>query len=201
MASSDLMARLRYLHDSAHLLATTAPATSKYLMSNCNSLMFENGIEQSESHKGKACGACGTIMILGWGGKLEVETQRARRGSSTPKRTMADRVRAMIYRCESCGRQTRINISAPSKNKASSVTNTKHSSNIAQASNTSLLPSSPTLQQPKSNVSSTASSTNKKRTKARKQGGLEAVIARQRAADSSRSSGFGLDLLDFMKKT
>jgi ribonuclease MRP protein subunit SNM1 len=202
MASSDLTARLRYLNDSAYLLTTTAPTTSKFLMSKCNSLMFDNGIEQSESQKRKVCGACGTIMILGWVGKVEVESQQARWGKNTPRRATRDRARAMVYECESCGRKTRVSISSPtSKYKALSISNTKHSSSITQASNTSLLPSSPTLPQPTSNISSAPSSTSKKRSKARKQGGLKAILARQRATDSRGSSGFGLDLLDFMKKT
>jgi ribonuclease MRP protein subunit SNM1 len=203
MASPDLSARLRYLNGSAHLLATTAPATSKYLMSKCNSLMFDNNVEQSESHKRKACGACGTIMILGWDGKLKLDSQRAQRGKSTPRRT-TDRARAMVYKCESCGRETRLNMSSSApKHKALSLSNAQDSSSVTQASNTSLLSGDPTPPQAKSNIPSTpsGSSSSKKRTKARKQGGLEAILARQRATDSRRSSGFGLDLLDFMKKS
>ena len=202
MSSSGLTARLRYLNDSAHLLTTTAPATSKFLMSKCNSLMFDNGIEQSESQKRKVCGACGTIMILGCNSKVDVEPQRARWGKRTPRKATRDRARAMVYECESCGRKTRVSISPPtSKYKALSVSNTKHSSSITQASNISLLPPSLSLPQLKSNISSAPSSAGKKRSKARKQGDLEAILAKQRATDSRSSSGFGLDLLDFMKKT
>lgn len=202
MVSPGLTARLRYLNDSAHLLAATAPATSKYLMSKCNSLMFDNDIEQPESHKEKACGACGTIMILGWGGKLEIDFQSARRRKSTPLKSATDRARAMVYKCESCGRKTRITIS-PSplpRHKSISLSHTKHSSGTAGASNTSSLSGNPTVQEAKSNNPSTpsASSSSKKRTKARKQGGLEAILARQKATDSRGPSGF--DLLDFMKK-
>lgn len=182
MASPDLTARLRYLSDSAHLLAATAPATSKYLMSKCNSLMFDNDIELSESHRRKVCGACGTIMILGWDGKLEAGSQRrGARGKSISGKALTDRARAMVYKCESCGRKTRINIStSPSSvpKYKSAISHTNHTLSITEASNTS-------------------QSGGKKRTKSRKQGGLEAILARRKATDS-RSSGF--DLLDFMKK-
>jgi RNase P subunit RPR2 len=193
MASLDLTARLRYLNDSAHLLATTAPATSKYLMSKCNSLMFDSNIEQSDSHKQKVCGACGTVMILGWEGKLQVESGRARRRKSTPKKATNNRVRAMVYKCESCGSKTRLDISpSPSsvpKDKSVSLSHANLRSSTLPTSNTSsLLLNTPPPQA-------------KKRTKARKQGGLEAILARQKATDSRGSSGFGLDLLDFMKKT
>ncbi|TAQ85992.1 hypothetical protein B7494_g5680 [Chlorociboria aeruginascens] len=78
MASPELSARLRFLNDAAHLLATTAPATSRHLMSRCNSLLFENNIEPAESEKLKACGACGTIMIVGVAATFKVETQKPR---------------------------------------------------------------------------------------------------------------------------
>jgi ribonuclease MRP protein subunit SNM1 len=194
MASSDLTARLRYLKDAAHLLATTAPTTSRFLMSECNSLMFENGIEPSESNRREACGACGTIMILGWHGKLEVEYSRVLRAKG---KRATERAKAMGYRCDSCGRQTRIELPAPSpRPKASNSSRMKLSSSIA-SNNTPLQPSAST-QQTVPGIS--ASSTGKKRTKAKKSSGLEAVLARQRAAESNRPSGFGLDLLDFMKK-
>jgi hypothetical protein len=48
-------------------------------------------------------------------------------------------------------------------------------------------------------VSLAAKSNSKKRAKARKRGGLEALLA---AKETSREvSGFGLDLMDFMKKS
>lgn len=200
MASPDLSARLRYLNDSAHLLATTAPTTSKYLVSKCNSLMFDNSIEQPESHKRKVCGACGTIMILGWHGRVELQSQRSRRGKNVSAEKATDRARAMVYKCESCGRKSRINISSSApKRKSSSVSHTEHLSSITPTSNTPLLPGISTPPQPTSNTSATTTSASKKRSKAKKQSGLEAILARQRATDS-RGSGFGLNLFDFMKK-
>jgi ribonuclease MRP protein subunit SNM1 len=205
MVSPDLTARLRYLNDSAHLLATNAPATSKYLVSQCNSLMFDNNIEQSESHKRNACGACGTIMILGWDSKLEVESRRARRGKGSSRKIVTDPSRAMAYTCESCWRKTRFNIStSPAsvpKSKTVSLSHTKHFSGITQASNTSLSGyCTPTHSKPSntSNITPSRTSNGKKRTRTRKQGGLEAILGRQKATDSRGSSGF--DLLDFMKK-
>ena len=201
MASPDLSARLHYLDDSAHLLAKTAPATSKYLMSKCNSLMFDNNIEQPESHKWKACGACGTIMILGWDGMVELQSQRSRRGKNASVRKATHLARAMVYKCKSCGRKTRINISSSApKQKSSSLSHAEHSSSITQTSNTSLLSGISTPPQHTSNPSATTTSASKKRSKAKKQSGLEALLVRQRATDF-RGSGFGLDLLDFMKKT
>lgn len=189
MASPALSARLRYLNDSAHLLVSTAPVTSKYMMSQCNSLMFEHNLEQSESQKRNVCGACGTIMILGWHGTLEVESQRFRRRNKgrLEQRPRGETTRAMVYTCGSCGRKTkqRLNIPAPV---------TRRKSQLPQAGPLSSMrhPSTPSTA-PSANASS------KKRAKTRKQGGLEAILAKYKAAES-RGSGFGLDLMDLMKK-
>jgi ribonuclease MRP protein subunit SNM1 len=187
MASQELTARLRYLNDSAHLLATCAPATSKYLMAQCNSLMLDNDIELPESHKRKVCGACGTIMILGWDSKLEVEQRRGRvRGKSVSGKAGTDWARAMVYECDSCGRKTRVNISTTPKavpKQKHPLPQTKHTLSVNQAS-TNCSTSTPSR-----------ISTGKKR---RKESGLEAILARQKATESRAPLGF--DLLDFMKK-
>ncbi len=197
MTSVDLTARLQYLNNSAHLLATTAPATSKYLMLQCKSLMFDNNIELSASQQGKACGACGTILIPGWEGELEMS--RARRGKGSLRKAMVNRRGALVYNCGSCGRKTQLNLSrSPSsipKHRSNTRSLTKHTSVTTTASKTT----NPTLSQASTAPISLSSGTsnNKKRT-ARKQSGLEAILARQKATDSRASSGF--DLLDFMKE-
>ncbi|KAG0645889.1 hypothetical protein D0Z07_8053 [Hyphodiscus hymeniophilus] len=206
MASPDLTARLRYLNDSAHLLAMTAPSTSKHLMSQCNALMFADGIDPPDSHKRKACGACGTIMVLGWDGKLEMQPKRGRRGKSGT--SVTDRARAMVYECGSCGRKTRFYTSTAqssvSKHSSAPGLHMKHLTSSTQVSDAS----QSELFKPKSRSNTIATSiststlsgdsSKRKRTKSRKQSGLEAVLARQKATDSRGSSGF--DLLDFMKK-
>ena len=204
MASPDLTARLRYLNDSAHLLATTAPATSKYLMSQRNSLMFDNGIDRSDPHRRDACGACGTIVILGWDGKIETRRQGGSRGKSG--KAVTNLPKPIVYMCESCGRKTQLNISTSPSSvldpKPISLLHTKHTLNTTQASNhsSSGLSNSQIKSQPITTSSCIPSetSTKKKRTKTRNQGGLGAIIARQKATESRGLSGF--DLLDFMKK-
>ncbi|KIN01277.1 hypothetical protein OIDMADRAFT_41876 [Oidiodendron maius Zn] len=164
MASPELSARLRYLNDSAHLLATTAPATSRYLMSRCNTLMFERDIEQSDTQRRNICGACGTIMVLGWEGTMQLESQRPRRRCNSQK-AVPKTSKAVVYKCESCSR-----------------------------ANSSPVRASPVVNAP---LSTNASS--KKRAKARKQSGLEALLAKKKSSEAT-TTGFGLNLMDFMKK-
>ena len=190
MASPELPSRLRYLNDSAHLLASTAPEISKYLMSRRNALIFENNIEQSASQRREVCGACGAIMIIGWEGTLQIESQRSRRDKKGRRNgNAATRAKAVVYTCESCGRETRHQLNdTPIRHKSVS------SSSIALLAShqASLITSTANTATPSANSSS------KKRAKARKQG-LEAILARQKATEA-KTSGFGLDLMDFMKK-
>lgn len=91
----------------------------------------------------------------------------------------------MVYTCGPCAGQTRFAVGdpKPAYRKATSIVK-KTAANIQESSNA---PTSATV---------TAS----KNRKARKKGGLEAILAKSRAAQQT-STGFGLDLMDFMKKT
>jgi RNase P subunit RPR2 len=187
MASFDLSARLQYLNDAAHLLATTAPSTSKYLMSARNDLMFDSGMEQPESLKRNACSACGTILVIGWQATLEVQSQSPRLQNQKPAKLPR---KDMVYTCESCSRTTRIRIAPPTK-KQISKSYIRHTPSTKQSiTSIAKSESGPRI--------ISANSSSKKRAKARKQGSLAAVLAGRNSAAST--SGFGLDLMDFMKK-
>jgi ribonuclease MRP protein subunit SNM1 len=192
MASPELSSRLRYLNDSAHLLATTAPATSRYLMSSCNTLMFERNIEQSEAQRRNICGACGTIMVLGWDGTIQLESQSRRKRNNNQKDEV-NRSKSIVYKCESCNRTTRFPIPLPTpRNRLRSLRQTPSAG--AGVTSTARAKASPNATAP---LSTNASS--KKRAKARKQSGLEAILARKKSSEAS-ASGFGLNLMDFMNK-
>ncbi|PMD54549.1 uncharacterized protein K444DRAFT_597481 [Hyaloscypha bicolor E] len=165
MSSPELSARLRYLNDSAHLLANTAPSTSRQLRSRCDVLMSENDLGPSDAHRQDACGACGTIMVLGWAGTMKTGPQPSRRRKPRPDGQAIKQTKALIYECKTCHRKTRFPLSEP----------------------------------PPATRYKKASSNSKKRAKARKRGGLEALLTAKKAGPEA--SGFGLDLMDFMKKS
>jgi ribonuclease MRP protein subunit SNM1 len=187
MASPEVLARLNFLNDSAHLLAITAPAVSRHVMSTYNAFLSENNLEPAESHRRETCGACGTTMILGQGAELERNRQLERRGKGRYDTT---RSKFIIYHCKSCNKrnQHRIPTSLP-----------RHKPRTETVS--ALAPVASTSSQLLSNSVAPEGSNNssKKRAKTRKQGGLQALLAKQKASQSI-SSGFGLDLSDFMKK-
>lgn len=195
MTDPELMARLRYLNESAHFLATSAPATSRYMMSQCNSLMFDHEIEQPDSHKRKSCGACGAIMLLGWEGKLEIKTQSSKKKRGRKKIAGSfSKEKAMQHTCGSCNKITKHRLGVPPAGlrlKKGAVLDG------AVPKNASLLAQSMGTADTKGTSSTNASS--KKRARNRKLGGFGALLAKQKASESS-SSGFGLDLMDMMKK-
>ncbi len=199
MSSPALSARLKYLNDSAHLLATTAPQTSAYLMSRCNNLMFDNDLDQTEGHRRHVCGACGNITVLGWTGTRLVEklkTRKARRiVTSKQDKLGKQRAKAIIYKCELCSRDTRqdINTIAPRSLQAG----TKALRVVLDVST----PSSNEETPGKTASSAMSNASSRKRAKVRKLGGLQALLAKNKDTRGRGSGGgFGLDLLDLMKK-
>ncbi|CZR51843.1 uncharacterized protein PAC_01720 [Phialocephala subalpina] len=185
MGSPELSARLRYLNDSAHLLAATAPETSRHLMSRCNALKFDNQIDQSDAQQRPACGSCGSLMLAGWEGTLESHSERSRASKAGKSLRRPVQSRVIAYECGTCGRKTRERAKAPPAVKRHTVAASIYKS--ADQLGTSASPSTNT---PSTNSSS------KKRAKTRK-GGLAAILAQKNTASTS---GSRFDLMDFMKK-
>lgn len=193
MASPELSARLKYLDEAAHLLAPTASETSKHIMLKYNSLLFDATDPHKPIKNGKACGGCGTIMILGWEATMEPSNHRRRKKGKSDGN--APRSKSISFKCQSCHRTTRHPIlTIQQRHKP-----TSKSSNL---SNFSTTVSSSTLQSkthPSAADTPSASSNSKKRAKSRKQGGLQALLAKQKTSQEA-SSRFGLNLQDFMAK-
>lgn len=177
-----MTARLRYLSDASHLLGTRAPVTSRHLMSRHNALLFDNDIEKSDAQRRKACGACGTLLVVGWEATLEIKghTKRKAQYSST-------RPGVMVYECGTCYMNTRLPIDpAPKITSRPGITSKTISKNPLPFQSSSGIPNPP------------KPSPHKKRSKSAKQGGLKALLQKKRENDST-SSGF--HLMDFMKSS
>jgi RNase P subunit RPR2 len=155
-------------------------------MSRRNSIIFESGRDRSEAQKRDACGACGTIMIPGWESTIQLPREQIRKGKN--KILQAAKTKVVVYTCEACGRKTCYSLDKP---QISRHTPGSLKSNMTEPSATpeavSAIPSS--------------TSSSRKRGKSRKQGSLEALLARQKPSDPRGSGGFGLNLMDFMKKS
>jgi ribonuclease MRP protein subunit SNM1 len=191
MATPELSARLKFLNESAHLLAITAPAVSRHVMSTYNSLLSESNLDPAESHKRGTCGACGTIMILGLEATMEQQRGLKRHGK---RRRNVPQSKFIIYQCKCCNKKSQhpIPTSLPRHQPRVTAASKRTSKTVPLLSTKSQLSSNPVAPE-------SSNSSSKKRAKTRKQGGLQALLAKQKASQGT-SSGFGLDLLDFMKK-
>jgi hypothetical protein len=112
--------------------------------------------------------------------------------------------RVAMYHCDRCGRQTRQRFHGPTKsgsrNRPAQALDVI--SDVATRIETSSSSSKSAGTTPSNGVNNLTSNANsKRRAKVRKQGGLQALLAKKKEADSKLSGGrFGLDLMDFMKK-
>ncbi|KAK2042835.1 RNAse P Rpr2/Rpp21/SNM1 subunit domain-containing protein [Colletotrichum somersetense] len=192
MDSSTLPAHLTYLNDAAHLLRTSAPETSAYLMNHHNELMFLNDMEQNDVRRQHVCGACGHIMIPGQSTVLKLETEKAlkrkRRGVKSRDSQAKDQPQLpragtrKLFNCGNCSRTTKISFPPPppilrrrAKSEQLSAAKGRQSS-MAE-------PAKP----------ATSNSSSKKRAKNRK-AGLQALLSQ---AKTSSSGSRNLSLADF----
>ncbi|KAK1986228.1 RNAse P Rpr2/Rpp21/SNM1 subunit domain-containing protein [Colletotrichum cereale] len=192
MDSSTLPAHLSYLNDAAHLLRTSAPETSAYLMNHHNELMFLNDVEQNDVRRQHVCGACGHIMIPGQGTALKLETEKAlkrkRRGvESRDSKARRDEPRPRagtrkLFICGHCGRTTKVSFPPPPpivrrREKCQQFPAAKgHQASMAEPAKLA-----------------TSNSSSKKRAKNRK-AGLQALLSQ---AKTSSSGSRNLSLADF----
>ncbi|KAI0479125.1 hypothetical protein GGR56DRAFT_363219 [Xylariaceae sp. FL0804] len=195
MATDPLPARLAFLTDAAHLLAETSPQTSAHLMSQRNSMLFDNDIPQSEIQRQHVCGSCGHIMIPGRGDLLKIETKkdtRRRRGSqkhSARKESPSRRACQKRLDCGLCGRYTLVSLPPP----AAIVR--RRPKQPSQSLSAASIP--PVAGPPPEPAKPSANASSKKRAKSRRQG-LQALL--EQSSSSRPRVDLGLSLADFMKK-
>ena len=213
MADQGIAARSRFLNESAHLLDRTSPAISRHLTSQLHSLAQDLDLSLPDAQKGKTCAACGNLMITGWTSRTYINNGTS---NSSLKRSFSRRAKGdsmlvgrgnermeknLTYECLVCNRKTRQPLPAPIKSHSKKQEHTLSSrlaSTTSKASEATQLPTGPgtKLHAPASNNASS-----KRRAKARKQSGLQAVLAKSKGdgPTGASSTGFGLDLMDFMK--
>lgn len=212
MASAATSARLRYLHDAASQLFVAAPTSAAAFEAEVGNIAEKAGLTHPDSRRREICSACGNILAPGL--SCTVATESAFLRSSKCARNMkagqhkpAEKI--MVYTCKRCSKSTRVSAGVPPKARRVVVGNTKPdmvkmsiADPLLSASNDSELPqidkveSRTTPPTPSGKGPSNAGS--KQRAKARKQSGLQALLAKNKAS-ASTLSGSGLDLMDFMK--
>jgi len=214
MATSALSARLKYLNESTRALALLAPVTSSSMGAEIGRLARDHRLKMPESYRNEICAACGSVFIPGNSCTVSVKPQRVDARSDKIKMSKLKSAKAsnnstvklgkiVLRTCLRCGRRTR-SASLPPK----PVTNVKKRSEISAKTPTSTVGNgvvelahqgartiaefNGTSKTPSGHPGS------KQRARARKQGGLSAMLAKNKAAGASEG-GTALNLMDFMK--
>lgn len=213
--NSTIQARLKFLDTAAHFYSSTAPATSAQLMRERQGLVADHNIKLREAEVRGSCQACGTIVTPGSTSQTYIVLEPIKSGKSRSQRRRhgGDEDTAQIVhggretdtiairKCLACHRSTRTPMLLPSK---PSVGNACRQSRAQGASQPDSLPGKAdksegfTVEDKASQQTSLANSSSKKRAKARKPGGLQAMLDQHKARQNQQSS-LGLDLMDIMK--
>lgn len=209
MVDQSIKARARYLDESAHLLASTSPAISRHLRSQLHKVATDYNLSLSDAQKNGACGACGNLMIPGWTSRTYLDNERPTRNLKRKATKQDDKagLKAVCNECLICNRVTRLPLPAPIRALSKEPANPPCSKITPTTSKNPIgtnIPAEPGAGPPASpfnNASSFTNASSKRRAKARKQSGLQALLAKKKeeSLGGGSSTGFGLDLMDFMK--
>jgi hypothetical protein len=198
MPISDHTPRLNYLRDSASVLDSLSPSTASYLLMVHNRILHDEFKPLTQRQLDFACGACGSIRKLERTRAIEIRNQKAKSSSSSASKK-APVVGATVYKCLRCHRRTvkpaaRPNITSRPDTTATALSTTQLTTSTTAKS------VSPTAQSVEADRSSKTAdnASSKKRAKARKQGGLQALLASKQQSQSKLSQS--LDLFDFLQQ-
>ena len=196
--------RLEFLKASAHLYATTAPATAAHLMLQFAKVAEDNGRGYDEGHFQDACRACGTIAVVDRTVQVSlVEDQNAGKQLKAPMTKPSEKLRASPQaskfqetECLVCHRVTRV---SAAKNKSRSQDHSAKQQTIHSTSNApGQLDAAVHQQSTNLCLKDPKGSGTKQRAKARKRGGLQAMVERSKGSQNTAFAS-GLDLMDLMK--
>ncbi|KAL4943776.1 hypothetical protein BDV06DRAFT_129535 [Aspergillus oleicola] len=178
--------RLNFLKDSASSLASTSPSTAAYLMSAHNAIFHEDHKPLNKRLHDSFCGACGSSRKNEWTKIASIRKNTQKRVTSSLAKGLTPEG-ATVYKCLRCRRRTVTQTRAPSRAAPPTVP-------VSDSQQPTFTPDQVTAT---SKTAGNASS--KKRAKARKQGGLQALLAnKQSQGDQSQSKS--LDLFDFLQQ-
>jgi RNase P subunit RPR2 len=189
-------ARLRYLNDSAHLLAYSAPSTAAFFQSRYNQLVDREDVAVPDARRREICAACGFNML--WSSMYppvhpEVQNKKRQKPNGAAP-SKSNETKGTLLSCRMCHSKTEYQLPVAKR--------TRGASKLRRA-DLSPLAKTPSLHQELDSTSKssldTRTHTPRKRAKGRKQNSLSAMLAKSKAEAASQKSGFGLDLMDLMK--
>lgn len=190
MPVSEYTSQLNFLKDTASSLSSSSPSTAAHLLAGHNHILHNDFKSLNQRHQEYCCGACGTIRSPETSKTIQIKKKKS-------KRTGVSTDGATIYKCLRCHRRTVKPVrKEPVRSKVppKPMTTTVEPSVSTTAPSADKTVSEQSASEPASKTAENASS--KKRAKARKQGGLQALLASKQQSQSASSS---LDLFDFLQ--
>ena len=174
-------ARQEFLNRAADALAAS-PSTSSHLLALHTQLLHENSKALNTTQKKEYCGACGSLRKPQWTRVTDIKPKSIKASSASASSASV----ATVYKCLRCRERTVLE-----SKKKTAPKSLRHAA--AKASTRG-----PTLYQGETQAAtdptkSVDNQNSKKRAKARKQGGLQALLASKKSAQPS------LDLFDFLQ--
>jgi hypothetical protein len=175
-------ARQEFLSRAADALAAS-PSTSSHLLALHTQLLHENSKALNTTQKKEYCGACGSLRKPQWTRVTDIKPKRIKASSaSAPSASVAT-----IYQCLRCRERTVLE-----SKKKTAPKSLRHAAAKASTKGPTLDTKGET-QAATDPAKSVDNQNSKKRAKARKQGGLQALLASKKSAQPS------LDLFDFLQ--
>lgn len=221
MASAAIAAsaRVRYLHSAAAELFADAPSTAAALEAELAKRAADSDTGLPVSQRQDVCSACGNILVVGISCTMSLQNSRPRskeKKENGRSGKPADRVdKVVVYTCKRCSHYTRVaagpkrprktvqrevpsldptlSEADPQEDKSSSAGAISGSPALAEVKH-----AAPSAQPSTVTAKTTSNASSKQRAKARKQFGLQALLAKNKASTATSASS-GFDLMDFMK--
>lgn len=207
MGRTAIQSRLNHLERSAYLLALAGPQTSAFLQTEYMRLLLENNITPSENRANEVCGSCGTIMLPGLTAKIRKGADRINSShSSTETQSTELSYRLSGRRAHICFRCSSVTKYSATKDKFDTIPSIKGLPQVRDERANAVTSDGQVSDQKlkRKEYDSTVRNKNSKiRAKARKKSSLQEMLAKSKmdAAAACQKIGFGVDLMDFMKKS
>jgi len=213
MASAAVNSRLRYLDAVATRFSITAPTVVAGLRIQSVRLADDSGVLLSAARE-DVCGACGSVLVPGSSctKTIQLQVDKSRKSASkvksiTKETSNTKPKKVMVYTCKRCNKNTRIPIGQPPQRKQTTVLKVEEKPEInAPIPALSSLQATDDIAKPAlaydvavvANQSQQVLTKSRQRAKTKKQSGLQALLAKNKANASAAASP-AFDLMDFMK--
>lgn len=193
MAPSEI-SRLGFLSNAADWLRVQSPSTSAHLLASQTQILHDDSKSLNVRQRRHHCGACGSIRQSEVTESIQVKLKGKSPASKTESSTGAK-----VYKCLRCRRRTVLQ-----RKRGNSKHSSRNSTATALPVTSTTLPKAASAQGPSQENPASAvrepqtskaaeNANSKKRSKARKHGGLQALLASKQRTQPS------LDLFDFLQ--